>query len=83
MDVCLKNKYMLQWGTAPGTLGIYQLLNSAWLAGLRTHAGITNNREEPLLPFTTFIEIITHYGTLQHHGNIDNTSLVQYHQHHQ
>ena len=59
--------------TAPGTMGIYQPLNWAWLTGVRTCAGVTNNREEPLIPFTTFIEIIKHHGTLQHHGNIDNT----------
>ena len=33
--------------TAPGTLGIYQPLNWAWLAG--EHTGVINNREEPHL----------------------------------
>ena len=51
--------------TAPGTLGIYQPLNLAGLGGLRTHTGVTNNREEPLPPFTTtFIETITHHGNI-------------------
>ena len=53
---------------APGTLGIYQPLN--WvknLAGLRTCAGVTNNREEPLYHLQHLLRlshIMVHYSIL-------------------
>ena len=49
--------------TVPGTLGIYQPLDWARLIGYM-QAGVTNNREVPLLPFITFIEIITHHSNI-------------------
>ena len=54
--------------TATGTLGSYQPLNWARLAGLRTHAGVnTTERSHFYHLYTTFIEIsnirVVHHST--------------------
>ena len=59
----------------PGTLGEFNqpptlgLVSWVWL-GMGTHAGVNNDREEPLLTFTTFIE--------HHHHIISSIHLYTY-----
>ena len=64
---------MSQWCSPlpSGTLGEFNqtpmlgLISWVWL-GMGTHAGVNNDREEPLLTFTTFTEHHHHIISLLH-----------------